>query len=138
MVVTRDITACFLFWDFYGFMYHVRSLIHFEFTFVYSVRKRSNFILLLIADQFFQHHSVCFLFVHLLVFLSRATSMIKTHPVEGPKHHYKLGYKVPKVTTTKSKQRSPKKHLLKGQALDSVWPLFNLEVLTGAGHITAF
>ena len=33
-----------------------RSLIHFEFVFVYGVRKCSNFILLHIADQFSQHH----------------------------------------------------------------------------------
>ena len=33
-----------------------RSLIHFEFVFVYSIRKCSNFILLHIAVQFSQHH----------------------------------------------------------------------------------
>jgi len=33
-----------------------RSLIHFEFIFVYGVRKCSNFILLHIAVQFSQHH----------------------------------------------------------------------------------
>ena len=33
-----------------------RSLIHFEFIFVYDVRKCSNFILLLVAVQFSQHH----------------------------------------------------------------------------------
>ena len=33
-----------------------RSLIHFEFIFVYGVRKRSNFILLHVAVQFSQHH----------------------------------------------------------------------------------
>ena len=33
-----------------------RSLIHFEFIFVYVVRKCSNFILLHVAVQFFQHH----------------------------------------------------------------------------------
>ena len=32
------------------------SLIHFEFIFVYGVRKCSNFILLLVAVQFSQHH----------------------------------------------------------------------------------
>ena len=32
-----------------------RSLIHFEFIFVYGVRKCSNFILLYIAVQFSQH-----------------------------------------------------------------------------------
>ena len=34
----------------------VRSLIHFEFIFVYGVRKCSNFILLHVAVQFSQHH----------------------------------------------------------------------------------
>ena len=33
-----------------------RSLIHFEFIFVYGVRKGSNFILLHVAVQFSQHH----------------------------------------------------------------------------------
>ena len=33
-----------------------RSLIHFEFIFVYGVRKCSNFILLQVVDQFSQHH----------------------------------------------------------------------------------
>ena len=33
-----------------------RSLIHFEFIFVYGVRKHSSFILLQVVDQFSQHH----------------------------------------------------------------------------------
>jgi len=33
-----------------------RSLIHFEFIFVYGIRKCSNFILLHVAVQFSQHH----------------------------------------------------------------------------------
>ena len=33
-----------------------RSLIHFEFTFVYHVRKCSSFILLQVVDQLSQHH----------------------------------------------------------------------------------
>ena len=33
-----------------------RSLIHFEFIFVYGVRECSNFILLPVAVQFSQHH----------------------------------------------------------------------------------
>ena len=33
-----------------------RSLIHFEFLFVYGVRKCSSFILLQVVDQFSQHH----------------------------------------------------------------------------------
>ena len=35
-----------------------RSLIHFEFVFVYDARKCSNFILLQVVDQFSQHHFV--------------------------------------------------------------------------------
>ena len=34
----------------------LRSLIHFEFVFVYGVRKCSSFILLQVVDQFSQHH----------------------------------------------------------------------------------
>ena len=33
-----------------------RSLVHFKFIFVYGVRKCSNFILVHVAVQFFQHH----------------------------------------------------------------------------------
>ena len=33
-----------------------RSLIHFEFMFMYGVRKCSSFILLQVVDQFSQHH----------------------------------------------------------------------------------
>ena len=33
-----------------------KSLIHFEFIFVYGVRKCSSFILLQVVDQFSQHH----------------------------------------------------------------------------------
>ena len=42
----------------------LRSLIHFEFIFVYGVRKCSSFILLQVVDQFFQH-----LFLKTLSFL---------------------------------------------------------------------
>ena len=37
-----------------GFIF--RSVIYFEFTFVYGVRKCSSFILLQVVDQFSQHH----------------------------------------------------------------------------------
>ena len=33
-----------------------RSLIHFEFIFVYGIRKCSDFLLWLVAVQFSQHH----------------------------------------------------------------------------------
>jgi len=35
-----------------------RSLIHFEFIFVYGVRKYSSFILLQVVDQFSQHQGL--------------------------------------------------------------------------------
>ena len=37
-----------------GFMF--RTLIHFEFSFVYDVRKCSSFVLLQVVDLFSQHH----------------------------------------------------------------------------------
>ena len=39
-----------------------RSLIHFEFLFVYGVRKCSSFILLEVVVQFIQHHLLKSLF----------------------------------------------------------------------------
>ena len=45
-----------------------RSLIHFEFIFVYSIRKCSSFILLQVVDQFSQHHLLKRLFfLHCIV-----------------------------------------------------------------------
>ena len=45
-----------------------RSLIYFEFVFVYSVRKCSSFILLHMVDQFSQHHLLKTLsFLHCIV-----------------------------------------------------------------------
>ena len=42
----------------------LRSLIHFEFIFVYIVSKCSSFILLQVVDQFSQHHfSPLYIFV---------------------------------------------------------------------------
>uniref|UniRef100_A0A4W2G358 Uncharacterized protein n=1 Tax=Bos indicus x Bos taurus TaxID=30522 RepID=A0A4W2G358_BOBOX len=49
-----------------------RSLIHFEFIFVYGVRKCSSFILLQVVDQFYQHHLLKRLsLIHFLNSLSR-------------------------------------------------------------------
>ena len=42
----------------YVFLFTFRSLIHFEFVFVYGVREHSNFILLHTAVQFSQDHSL--------------------------------------------------------------------------------
>ena len=48
----------------------LRSLIHFEFIFVYGVRKCSSFILLQVVDQFSQHHLLKRLsFFHCIVLL---------------------------------------------------------------------
>ena len=47
-----------------------RSLIYFEFIFVYGVRKCSSFILLQVVDQFSQHHLLKRLFlIHCISFL---------------------------------------------------------------------
>ena len=54
-----------------------RSLIHFEFIFVYGIRKCSNFILLHVVDQFSQHHllkSLSFLHCIFLPLLSDKVS----------------------------------------------------------------
>ena len=42
--------------SFIVFSFTFRSLIHFEFIFVYDIRECSNFILLYVAVQFSQHH----------------------------------------------------------------------------------
>ena len=47
-----------------------RSLIHFEFIFVYGVRKCSSFILLQVVDQFSQHHLLKRFFSLLYIFAS--------------------------------------------------------------------
>ena len=47
-----------------------RSLIHFEFIFVYGVRECSNFFLLHVSVQFSQHHLLKRLsFLHCIFFL---------------------------------------------------------------------
>ena len=46
-----------------------RSLIHFEFIFVYCVRKCSSFILLQVVDQFSQHHLIKMLSAFHCIFL---------------------------------------------------------------------
>ena len=46
-----------------------RSLIHFEFIFVYGIKECSNFIFLHVAVQFSQHHLLKRLsFLHVIVF----------------------------------------------------------------------
>ena len=55
-----------------------RSLIHFEFIFVYGVRKCSSFILLQVVDQISQHH-----LLKLLVGMQTSTATIE-NSVEIP------------------------------------------------------
>ena len=55
----------------------VRTLNHFEFIFVYSVKEWSNFILLLVAVQFSQHHLLdtgCFSAVYYYLLCHRLMS----------------------------------------------------------------
>ena len=47
-----------------------RSLIHFQFIFVYGVRKCSSFILLQVVDQFSQHHLLEIVFNPLYILAS--------------------------------------------------------------------
>ena len=47
----------------------LKFLIHFEFIFVYGVRKYSNFILLYVAIQFSQHHLLKRLYFSHCIFL---------------------------------------------------------------------
>ena len=57
------------------------NLIHFEFIFVYGVRKCSNFILLHVAVQFSQHHLLKRLFapLHILASFVKETSYPWVH-----------------------------------------------------------
>ena len=59
-----------------------RSLIHFEFIFVYGVRKCSNFILLHVAVQFSQHHLLKRLSLPHCIFLP-SLSKIRDPQVHG-------------------------------------------------------
>ena len=59
-----------------------RSLIHFEFIFVYGVRKYSNFILLHVAVQFSQHNLLKRLALPHCIFLS-LLSKIRYPQVHG-------------------------------------------------------
>ena len=58
-----------------------KSLIHFEFIFVYGVRECSNFILLHLAVQFSQHHLMKRLsFLHCI---GLAKSFVQFFPQDG-------------------------------------------------------
>ena len=56
MIYVRDVLPMFPSMSFIVSGLTFRSLIHFEFIFVYGVRKCSSFILLQVVDQFSQHH----------------------------------------------------------------------------------
>ena len=58
MIYVRECLPMFSYKSFIVSGLILRSLIHFEFIFVYGVRKCSNFILLHIVDQFSQHHLI--------------------------------------------------------------------------------
>ena len=54
--------------SFVGSVLIFRSLIYFKFIFVYGVRECSNFILMFVAVQFYQHHLLKTLsFLHCIV-----------------------------------------------------------------------
>ena len=55
--------------SFIVFSLTLRSLIYFEFIFVYGIRECSNFILLQVAVQFSQHHILKRLFSHCIFLL---------------------------------------------------------------------
>ena len=54
-----------------------RSLMHFEFIFVYGVRKCFSFILLQMVDQFSQHHLLKRLFFFSIVYFLFLLSKIR-------------------------------------------------------------
>ena len=56
MIDVKDCTAYVFLYEFYSFSSYIYVLICFEFIFVYGIRRCSNFILLNVAVQFFQHH----------------------------------------------------------------------------------
>ena len=56
LFMSKNILPMFSYRSFIEFGLTFRSLIHFEFIFAYGVRECSNFILLHVVVQFFQHH----------------------------------------------------------------------------------
>ena len=55
MIYVGESFACVFLWEFHSFGLIFRSLIHFEFIFVYGVRECSDFIILYVAVQFSQY-----------------------------------------------------------------------------------
>ena len=64
-----------------------RSLIHFEFIFVYGVRKCSSFILLQVVDQISQHHLLKRLSLIHCIFLP---PIIQSEVSQKEKHKYSI------------------------------------------------
>ena len=58
-----------------------RSLIHFEFIFVYGVRKCPDFILLHVIDQFSQNHLLIELFVFLVLSCMNCLYILEINPL---------------------------------------------------------
>ena len=56
VIYVRECFAYVFLWGFIASGLTFRSLTHFEFIFVYRVRKCSSFILFQVVDQFSQHH----------------------------------------------------------------------------------
>ena len=68
MIYVRECFTYVFLLDFYSIWSYTLSLIHFEFIFVYGVRKCSNVVLLHVAVQFSQHHLLKRLsFLHFIV-----------------------------------------------------------------------
>ena len=55
-----------------------RSLIHYEFIFMYGVRKCSSFIILQMVDQFSQNHLLKTVFYPLYIFMSFGKDKMST------------------------------------------------------------
>jgi hypothetical protein len=56
VIHVEELPACVFFWAFYGSRSSVKSLIHFELVFVFSVRQWASCILLHGTVQFSHHH----------------------------------------------------------------------------------
>ena len=56
VIYVRECFAYVFLLEFYSLWSYKMDIIHFEFIFVYGVRKCSSFTLLQVVDQFSQHH----------------------------------------------------------------------------------
>ena len=82
MIYVRECFTYVFLLDFYSIWSYTLSLIHFEFIFVYGVRKCSNVVLLHVAVQFSQHHLLKRLSLLHCIFLS-SLSKIRYPQVHG-------------------------------------------------------